>query len=46
SIAPGKDANLTAIPHDFNIIKTIVNGDEVVDLSKREYDTRRTSSDR
>ncbi len=34
SIAPGKVANLTAFTHDFNIIKTIVNGDEVVDLSK------------
>ncbi|EHD05427.1 hypothetical protein LTSEWAN_1175, partial [Salmonella enterica subsp. enterica serovar Wandsworth str. A4-580] len=27
-------ANLTAFTHDFKIIKTIVNGDEVVDLSK------------
>ncbi len=34
SIAPGKVANLTAFTHDFKIIKTIVNGDEVVDLSK------------
>ncbi|MEA7586011.1 hypothetical protein ONO39_26295, partial [Salmonella enterica subsp. enterica serovar Anatum] len=25
---------LTAFTHDFKIIKTIVNGDEVVDLSK------------
>ena len=30
SIAPGKVANLTAFTHDFKIIKTIVNGDEVV----------------
>ena len=30
SIAPGKVANLTACNHDFNIIKTIVNGNEVV----------------
>ncbi|MGS9164597.1 amidohydrolase family protein, partial [Salmonella enterica subsp. enterica serovar Infantis] len=34
SIAPGKVANLTAVTHDFKIIKTIVNGDDVVDLSK------------
>lgn len=34
SIAPGKIANLTAFTHDFKIIKTIVNGNEVVDLSK------------
>ncbi|HED3066708.1 TPA: N-acetylglucosamine-6-phosphate deacetylase [Kluyvera ascorbata] len=30
SIAPGKVANLTAFTHDFKIIKTIVNGNEVV----------------
>ncbi|WP_393970118.1 N-acetylglucosamine-6-phosphate deacetylase [Kluyvera intermedia] len=30
SIAPGKVANLTAFSHDFKIIKTIVNGNEVV----------------
>ncbi|BBQ84837.1 MULTISPECIES: N-acetylglucosamine-6-phosphate deacetylase [Enterobacteriaceae] len=30
SIGPGKVANLTAFTHDFNIIKTIVNGNEVV----------------
>ena len=30
SIAQGKVANLTAFTHDFKIIKTIVNGDEVV----------------
>ncbi|MTH44914.1 N-acetylglucosamine-6-phosphate deacetylase [Intestinirhabdus alba] len=30
SIAAGKVANLTAFTRDFNIIKTIVNGDEVV----------------
>lgn len=29
-IAPGKVANLTAFTHDFKIIKTIVNGNEVV----------------
>ncbi|WP_286777678.1 N-acetylglucosamine-6-phosphate deacetylase [Leclercia sp. UBA1284] len=30
SIAPGMVANLTAFTHDFKIIKTIVNGNEVV----------------
>ncbi|WP_044178535.1 N-acetylglucosamine-6-phosphate deacetylase [Phytobacter massiliensis] len=30
SIAPGKVANLTAFTHDYKIIKTIVNGNEVV----------------
>lgn len=30
TIAAGKVANLTAFTHDFKIIKTIVNGDEVV----------------
>ncbi len=30
SIAPGMAANLTAFTHDFKIIKTIVNGNEVV----------------
>ncbi|MBD5755118.1 amidohydrolase family protein, partial [Citrobacter freundii] len=30
SIAPGKVANLTAFTHDFKIIKTIVNGNEVI----------------
>ncbi|VTP65190.1 N-acetylglucosamine-6-phosphate deacetylase [Leclercia adecarboxylata] len=30
SIAPGMVANLTAFTHDYKIIKTIVNGNEVV----------------
>ncbi|MBM6606124.1 N-acetylglucosamine-6-phosphate deacetylase [Enterobacteriaceae bacterium RIT814] len=30
SIAPGMVANLTAFTHDFKIIKTIVNGNEVI----------------
>lgn len=29
-IAPGMVANLTAFTHDYKIIKTIVNGNEVV----------------
>ncbi|MBX7016666.1 N-acetylglucosamine-6-phosphate deacetylase, partial [Bacillus aerophilus] len=29
SIAPGKIANLTAFNHDFNVLATYVNGDEV-----------------
>ncbi|ALR75980.1 N-acetylglucosamine-6-phosphate deacetylase [[Enterobacter] lignolyticus] len=34
SIAPGMVANLTAFTRDYKITKTIVNGNEVVDLSK------------
>ncbi len=30
SIAPGMVANLTAFTHDFKVIKTIVNGNEVM----------------
>jgi N-acetylglucosamine-6-phosphate deacetylase len=34
SIAPGRVANLTAFTRDYKITKTIVNGNEVVNLSK------------